>query len=74
MPTRYSWASSPWTQGNMTPDEFDRFVRDLVNFLAYIGEPVQQKRRQLGVWVMAFLLVFGLFSYALKTEIWKDIN
>ncbi|MGI9343113.1 MAG: cytochrome c1 [Gammaproteobacteria bacterium] len=60
--------------GSMSPDEFDHFVRDLVNFLEYIGEPVQLQRRQLGIWVLIFLLVFGLFAWALKQEIWKDIK
>ncbi|MBT8445137.1 MAG: cytochrome c1 [Gammaproteobacteria bacterium] len=60
--------------GAMSPKEFDQFVRDLVNFLEYIGEPVQMQRRQLGIWVLTFLLVFGLFAWALKQEIWKDIK
>lgn len=60
--------------GQMSPAEFDHFVRDLVNFLEYIGEPIQLKRRQLGIWVLMFLLVFGLLSWALKQEIWKDIK
>lgn len=60
--------------GSMSPAEFDHFVRDLVNFLEYIGEPIQLKRRQLGIWVLMFLLVFGLLSWALKQEIWKDIK
>jgi ubiquinol-cytochrome c reductase cytochrome c1 subunit len=60
--------------GEMSSEEFDQFVRDLVNFLEYIGEPVQMQRRQLGIWVLIFLLVFGLFSWALKQEIWKDIK
>jgi ubiquinol-cytochrome c reductase cytochrome c1 subunit len=45
-----------------------------VNFLDYIGEPIQLERRQLGIWVLMFLLVFGLLSWALKQEIWKDIE
>jgi len=64
----------PVTEGSMSPEEFDRFVLDLVNFLEYIGEPVQLERRQLGIWVLIFLLVFGLFAYALKQEIWSDIK
>lgn len=60
--------------GAMSPDEYDQFVRDLVNFLEYIGEPIQLQRRQLGIWVLIFLLVFGLFAWALKQEIWKDIK
>ena len=27
--------------GKLTPEEYDVFVRDTVNFLDYIGEPVQ---------------------------------
>jgi ubiquinol-cytochrome c reductase cytochrome c1 subunit len=62
------------TPGTLSPEEYDQFVRDLVNFLEYIGEPIQLERRRLGIWVLMFLLVFGLFAYALKNEIWKDIK
>jgi ubiquinol-cytochrome c reductase cytochrome c1 subunit len=62
------------TPGILSPVEYDQFVRDLVNFLEYIGEPIQLERRRLGIWVLIFLLVFGLFAYALKNEIWKDIK
>jgi ubiquinol-cytochrome c reductase cytochrome c1 subunit len=60
--------------GRMSPEEYDRFVRDTVNFLDYVGEPMQLERIRLGGWVIAFLLVFGLFAYLLKEEIWKDIK
>lgn len=60
--------------GTLSPEEYDQFVRDTVNFLEYIGEPIQLERRRLGVWVLAFLFVFGLFAYLLKSEIWKDIK
>jgi ubiquinol-cytochrome c reductase cytochrome c1 subunit len=60
--------------GDLTTDEYDQFVRDLVNFLEYVGEPMQLERRSLGVWVLVFLLVFGVFSYLLKVEIWKDVK
>jgi ubiquinol-cytochrome c reductase cytochrome c1 subunit len=62
------------TPGTMSAKEYDLFVHDLVNFLEYIGEPVQLERRQLGVWVLIFLLVFGLLAWGLKQEIWKDIK
>src|SRR5262245_17480008 len=41
--------------GTQTPEEFDQFVRDTVNFLDYIGEPIQLKRRSIGLRVLAFL-------------------
>jgi ubiquinol-cytochrome c reductase cytochrome c1 subunit len=62
------------TEGKLSVEEYDQFVRDLVNFLEYIGEPIQLKRRQLGIWVLIYLLVFGIFAYALKNEIWKDVK
>jgi len=54
--------------------EFDQAVRDIVNFLDYIGEPVQRERQALGIRVIAFLLVFLLIAYLLKKEIWKDVK
>jgi ubiquinol-cytochrome c reductase cytochrome c1 subunit len=62
------------TPGLLSPQEYDRFALDLVNFLEYVAEPVQLERRQLGIWVLIFLLVFGLLAYALKQEIWSDIK
>lgn len=60
--------------GSMSAEEFDRSVRDLVNFLDYIGEPIQLERRSMGIKVIAFLLVFMLFAWLLKREIWRDVK
>jgi ubiquinol-cytochrome c reductase cytochrome c1 subunit len=62
------------TKGIMTAEQFDEFVRDTVNFLDYIGEPMQLQRRTLGIGVMFFLLVFFGFAYFLKQEYWKDVK
>jgi len=60
--------------GEQSPAEFDRTVRDLVNFLAYMGEPIKQQRMALGVKVLLFLLVFFVVAYLLKKEYWKDVH
>ena len=60
--------------GSMTSIEFDELVRDIVNFLDLIGEPMQQERVTIGIRVIAFLLVFLLVSYFLQREIWKDLT
>jgi len=60
--------------GSLTEAEFDRTVRDLVNFLAYMGEPIKQQRMALGVKVLLFLLVFFVVAYLLKKEYWKDVH
>jgi ubiquinol-cytochrome c reductase cytochrome c1 subunit len=60
--------------GSLSPEQYDEFVRDTVNFLDYIAEPVKLKRQSLGILVIAFLLVFGVLAYLLKQEIWKDVK
>jgi len=62
------------TPGQLSPAEYDSFVRDTVNFLDYIGEPMQLERRNLGIRVLGFLLVLFLLAYFLKQEYWKDIK
>ncbi len=61
-------------QGKMSPQEFDGFVRDTVNFLDYVSEPMQLERRSLGLRVLGFLLILFMFAYLLKKEYWKDIK
>ena len=38
--------------GIMSQDEFDNAIYDLTNFLHYVGDPSQEQRRSLGVWVL----------------------
>jgi ubiquinol-cytochrome c reductase cytochrome c1 subunit len=60
--------------GELTEAQFDDVVRDIVNFLDYIGEPIKRERQALGIRVIGFLLVFLLIAYLLKKEIWKDVH
>lgn len=62
------------TPGRMTPAQYDKMVHDITNFLAYISEPTQLKARSLGLKVIGFLIVFFLFAYMLKREIWKKVH
>ncbi|MDH3615008.1 MAG: cytochrome c1 [Gammaproteobacteria bacterium] len=60
--------------GAMDAEDYDEFVRDTVNFLAYISEPIRSDRRKLGVWVLMFLIFFFILAAMLKKQIWKDVN
>lgn len=60
--------------GRLSPEEYDNVVRDIVNFMDYISEPVQLERRNIGIGVLGFLLVFFLFAYLLKREYWRDVH
>jgi ubiquinol-cytochrome c reductase cytochrome c1 subunit len=60
--------------GLQSPAEYEETVRDLVTFLEYLGEPAEVKRKNVGIWVMLFLALFALLSYALKAEYWRDVH
>ena len=62
------------TGGSMTAEEYDSFVRDLVNFLEYVGEPNKLERKALGYWVLGFLVILFILSYFLKKEYWRDVH
>ena len=60
--------------GRMTPQQYDQFVHDVVNFLDYVGDPQRAMRRAMGVWVVLFLLGFTWLAWLLKREFWKDVK
>ncbi len=60
--------------GLQSPQEYEQTVRDLVTFLDYLGEPSKLKRKNIGIWVMLFLVLFTLVAYALKVEYWRDVH
>jgi ubiquinol-cytochrome c reductase cytochrome c1 subunit len=62
------------TPGSQNEEEYDRTVRDLVNFLVYLGEPIKLKRTKIGVWVMVYLFIFMIITYLLKKEYWRDVH
>ncbi|MFN3884036.1 MAG: cytochrome c1 [Rhodocyclaceae bacterium] len=60
--------------GLMKPEDYDAMIGDLVGFLNYMGEPVQNYRKELGVVVLIALAILFVFAYALKREYWKDVH
>jgi ubiquinol-cytochrome c reductase cytochrome c1 subunit len=60
--------------GQMSPAEYDKAISDLVGFMVWMGEPQQEFRRTLGIFVFIFLALLFVVSYALKKEYWKDIH
>lgn len=60
--------------GQLSEEEFDKVVYDLVNFLAYIGEPSKLESHRIGTYVLIFLVLFFFVAFALKKEYWKDVH
>ncbi|NNL99997.1 MAG: cytochrome c1 [Gammaproteobacteria bacterium] len=62
------------TMGQLSDGEYKRAVRDLVNFLDYVGEPAKLVRYKIGVWVILYLLILLGATYMLKREFWKAVH
>jgi ubiquinol-cytochrome c reductase cytochrome c1 subunit len=60
--------------GSKPLTQFDRDMRDLTNFLVYMGEPAKLVRYRIGIYVVIFLAIFSIFAYLLKKEYWKDVH
>jgi ubiquinol-cytochrome c reductase cytochrome c1 subunit len=60
--------------GKMSPKEYDQAVSDLVGFLVWMAEPMQEQRKTLGMFVLAFLAILFVVAFALKKNYWKDIH
>lgn len=62
------------TPGKFDSEDYDSFVRDTVNFLSYMAEPVRGFRVVLGKWVLLYLVFFLIVARMLKKQIWKDVK
>ena len=61
--------------GKVVTTEYDNYAKDLTNFMAYMAEPAQVQRKQIGYIVLLFLLIVMLpLAYFLKKEYWKDVH
>jgi len=66
-----------WQQvspGTMTSLQFDQSMGDLVGYLQWMAEPVQNTRVRIGVWVLIFLLGLTFVAWRLNAAFWKDVK
>ncbi len=54
--------------------EFEQDLRDITNFLDYVGEPAKLVRTSLGWKVLGFLFILLILSYFMKKEYWRDVK
>lgn len=60
--------------GKLSTVEFDNATADLVSYLQWMGEPMQNTRKRLGVVVLLFLGLFTVLAWRLNAAYWKDIK
>ena len=61
-------------QAEQSAVQYDTTVRDLVNFLVYVGEPSAQSRKNIGIVVLFLLGLLFILAYAMKKAFWKDVR
>jgi ubiquinol-cytochrome c reductase cytochrome c1 subunit len=42
--------------------------------MQWMGEPAQNTRVRVGVWVLLFLSILTLFAWRLNAAFWKDVK
>ena len=62
------------SEGRLSTEEYEQTIYDLVNFLAYIAEPIKADRQRIGVYALLFIAVFYVFATLLNREYWKDVH
>jgi ubiquinol-cytochrome c reductase cytochrome c1 subunit len=62
------------TPGKLSPQEYDSAIADLVAYLQWMGEPLQNQRTRLGVGVLIFLAIFTFIAWRLNAAFWKDVK
>ncbi len=60
--------------GKLSQSEYNAMVGDLVNYLAWMGEPAKSLRMNIGLGVLLFLAAFFVVAFYLKKEYWKDVH
>jgi ubiquinol-cytochrome c reductase cytochrome c1 subunit len=60
--------------GTMNAVEYDNAIADLVAYLQWMSEPMQNDRKRLGVWVLLFLAGFTVIAWRLNAAYWKDVK
>lgn len=62
------------TPGQLTTVQYDKAVGDLVNYLQWMGEPAQNTRTRVGVWVLIYLGLCIFIAWRLNAAYWKDVK
>ena len=62
------------TYGDGTEATVAQQAWDVTNFLTWATEPHMETRKQMGVKVLVFLVVFTGLMYAVKRKVWADLH
>jgi cytochrome c1 len=58
----------------IVPETVDQYARDVTAFLTWTAEPHLEARKELGLKVIAFLIVLSVLLYFTKKKIWARVG
>ena len=62
------------TGGKLDAVAYDNAVGDLVAYLQWMGEPGQNNRKRIGVWVVLFMALLATLAWRLNASYWKEVK
>ena len=57
-----------------TPATVEQMSTDVSNFLMWAAEPKMEDRKETGIKVLIFLVIFTGVLYAVKLKVWRDVH
>lgn len=57
-----------------TPATVDQMSKDVVTFLSWASAPELEARRQMGLKVMLYLIVFSMLMYFVYRSVWRNVK
>lgn len=63
-----------YPEGSKVEPTINQMATDVAAFIQWTSEPIGVHRKQLGVYVLLYLLIFTILSYLLMKRIWADVK
>ncbi len=57
-----------------SPATVAQYAKDVTTFLMWAAEPKMEARKQLGLQVFVFLIIFAVMMYFTKKKVWADAH
>ena len=57
-----------------TNNTLPQLAHDVVTFLKWSAEPELEVRKNMGIKVILFFIIFGIFVYLAKRRLWRDVR
>ena len=51
-----------------------QLAEDVVTYLTWSAEPELEIRKNMGIKVILFFIIFGIVIYLVKQRLWKDVH